>query len=167
METWKDVKGFEGKYQVSDLGNVKSLKRKRKARGYIRERVLKPIEGIYLSVVLWGENPTRKPIHRLVIETFLPNPNGYKYCNHKDGNKHNNALNNLEWCTKSYNQIHAYANGLRKEGKQTSKYRGVYDSGVGSKRWRAQVYRNNKCNYLGYYYTEKEAHQAREQYLHA
>lgn len=99
MEIWKEIEGYEGLYQVSNLGNVKSLN-KRKGRilktikdhfGYLRVRLSKQ-----------GELKNHK-IHRLVAETFLDNPNNYKQVNHKDENKTNNKVDNLEWCTPKYN----------------------------------------------------------------
>ncbi len=74
----------------------------------------------YYRVPLTDVNHNRKYylVHRLVAETFIPNPNKFKDVNHKDGNKLNNNVNNLEWCTRSYNLIHAYNNGLKPTIKQ-------------------------------------------------
>lgn len=107
QETWKSVKGFETRYLVSTDGKVYSTKTK---------KFLKPLqnEKDYLHVELWL-NYKRKTakIHRLVAETFLENPCGLKEINHKDGNKQNNHVSNLEWCTRSENMKHAYKTGLR------------------------------------------------------
>jgi len=124
MEIWRDIKGFEGFYKISDMGNIKSLERKvtYKTRGssfrtdVIKEKILKPQKSHckYLTVTLYGAN--RKPkqflLHRLIAETFVPNPENKKEVNHKDGNKLNNSLNNLEWCTRSENATHMVKNGL-------------------------------------------------------
>ncbi|MGH1436583.1 MAG: NUMOD4 domain-containing protein [Lewinella sp.] len=107
---WKDVKGYEGKYQVSSDGQVKSLDRlighysgyKRKHRG----RLLRPGGSInhYLTVSL--DRKTHR-IHRLVAEAFIPNPAQKSTVNHRDFNKWNNHVSNLEWVTVQENVIHA------------------------------------------------------------
>ena len=116
IETWKDIPKYEGLYQVSNLGNVKSLERPVNDNGgikIIKERILKKQKHYhgYLYVVL---NNKKKYIHRLVAQTFLDNPNNYKEINHKDGNKQNNVYSNLEWCTRSQNVKHSYRLGLLK-----------------------------------------------------
>ena len=102
-EEWRDIKGYEGKYQVSSLGRVKSLK---DSHGNYREKILspKPKGKDYLGIQLC-KNGKYKPfyIHRLVALHFIPNPNNYKEVNHIDENKTNNCVTNLEWCTKKYN----------------------------------------------------------------
>ena len=105
-EIWKDVVGFEGFYKVSNKGNVHSVSRKN-ALGKNREgRMLKPIydKDGYIRVNLCkkGKQKTRL-IHRLVLEAFVPNPNGYPEVNHRDEVKTNNHVENLEWCTREYN----------------------------------------------------------------
>lgn len=104
-EIWKDIKEYEGLYQISNLGNVKSLPkmvgfRKRK------EKILKTYydKNGYVKVILCKENKTRfLSVHRLMAEAFIPNPNNFPQINHKDENKQNNNLENLEWCTCKYN----------------------------------------------------------------
>lgn len=107
MEQWRDIPGFEGLYQVSNSGKVKSLR---------RGAELKPgtDKGGYLYVGLCsrGIQKTCK-IHRLVALAFLPNDEGKRTVNHIDGNKLNNSVDNLEWATHSENIIHAVKNGLR------------------------------------------------------
>ena len=98
-ETWKDVIGYEGLYQVSDLGRVRSLK-------YGKVRILKPRNNgrSYLKVALYRNEQMRNVyVHRLVAETFIPNPLSLPEVNHKDENKANNSADNLEWCTAEYN----------------------------------------------------------------
>ena len=111
-EVWKDIEGYEGLYQVSNLGNIKSLK-----RNTAHERILIPRVGRdgykYVGLSKNGICKSKK-IHRMVAETFLPNINDLPQINHIDGNKLNNKLENLEWCNASYNQKHAYRLGLSK-----------------------------------------------------
>ena len=105
-EAWKDVLGYEGLYKVSDKGNVYSVERKdsigRKCGG--RTLQLRCTRDGYLQVEL-SENGMRKTkyVHRLVAEAFIPNLNNYLEINHKDENKANNHVENLEWCTRKYN----------------------------------------------------------------
>ena len=105
-EIWKDVAGFEGLYQVSDKGNVYSVGQKRVQGRKRGGRMLKPghTSRGYLQVNLHknGKRKTRT-VHRLVAETFLPNPNGLSQVNHRDEDKDNNNVENLEWCTSEYN----------------------------------------------------------------
>lgn len=102
MEIWKDIKGYEGKYQISNLGNVKSLKYKKEKNEYL----LKPFftkQG-YLRVSLSKNNKNTQPlIHRLVAIHFIENKNDYCEVNHIDENKINNCASNLEWCDRKYN----------------------------------------------------------------
>ena len=106
-EIWKDIKDYEGLYQVSNLGNIKSLLRKRVDRNQIlQEKILtKYIKNNgYEVVTLFKNNKEKKClIHRLVAQAFIKNPNNYKEINHKDENKLNNNVNNLEYCTRKYN----------------------------------------------------------------
>ena len=102
MEIYVDIKGYEGLYQVSNKGNVKSLISN---KGTKREKILNPIIGRgYNRVRLFKNKQNRLySVHRLVAEAFLPNPNNYPCVNHKDECKTNNNVENLEWCTHKYN----------------------------------------------------------------
>ena len=105
IEIWKDIEGYEGLYQVSNTGKIKSLK----SWGGNNERIMKPRnQGTgYLSIGLSKDKKCRQfLVHRLVAQAFIPNPNNYDFVNHKDENKTNNVIENLEWCTKSYNSIY-------------------------------------------------------------
>lgn len=103
-ELWVDIDGFEGLYQVSNLGNVKSLDRYVASKSNIRqhksERQLKLNGGKYTQVILCKDGKTYgRLVHRLVATAFIPNPNNYPCINHKDENPKNNCVDNLEWCT--------------------------------------------------------------------
>ena len=106
-EIWKDIEGYEGRYQVSSLGNVKSLNHG--GHGYSKNLCLKKNTNGYLQVELY-KNGTKKMItvHRLVAQAFIPNPDDKRIINHKDENKHNNAVWNLEWCDTAYNNRYSW-----------------------------------------------------------
>jgi hypothetical protein len=103
---WKDIPGFEGRYQVSNTGLVKSLKFYSKCS---YAKVLKPRQGKYLRVNL-GANGDRY-IQRLVALLFVNNPHSLPEVNHEDFNKHNNNASNLKWCDHASNMKHAHAGG--------------------------------------------------------
>lgn len=113
-EIWKDIQGYEGYYQVSNLGRVKSFPRRGTHINKIH--ILKPSKnrkGYYQVVLSKNSEYQSKKIHRLVAKAFLENPNNYQQVNHIDGNKENNRVDNLEWCTNEYNMKHAWKLGLR------------------------------------------------------
>jgi len=125
MENIKSVsiKGFEGMYEVYEDGDIKSIKRKVLAiNGSLNSRggrILSPADNGngYKFVQLWKENkPYRRYVHVLVAEAFIPNPNNKPHVNHKDTNKANNHVNNLEWVTDNENMIHSYTNNCHKTG---------------------------------------------------
>lgn len=109
MEIWKDIKGYEGLYQISNYGNVKSLERviEDNKGSYIKkEKILTPTINNrgYYHIGLRNNSKTKYYyVHRLVAEAFIPNPNNYPIINHKDEDKTNNKVDNLEWCTPKYN----------------------------------------------------------------
>ncbi len=96
-EIWRDIKGYENKYQISTLGRLKSVK---------NDLIMRPMVATngYLIACLWKDNRQRKfTIHKLVANTFIPNPNNLMEINHIDEDKTNNRVDNLEWCTHLYN----------------------------------------------------------------
>jgi hypothetical protein len=109
MEVWKDVVGYEGLYQISNKGNVfsiykgKPLKICTHPRGYL-------MCGLYKD----GKQLTKR-VHRLVAQAFIPNPDNLPQVNHKDENKGNNCVENLEWCTDEYNRY--YGTGIERNAK--------------------------------------------------
>ena len=132
-EIWKDIIGYEGLYQISSLGRVKSLPRswsfKHWQDGSIitptsKERLLKPHvskRGYYIVALSKGKGHI-KNIHRLIAQAFIPNPKNLKVINHKDGNKLNNSIDNLEWCTQKENMQHAFNIGLVNTKKPVLQY---------------------------------------------
>lgn len=117
QELWKPIKDYEGLYEVSNLGRVKSLPKMHGNRYWNFSLILKEniayngYSGVFLQK---NKKSTRKSLHRLVAESFIPNPNNLPQVNHKDGNKLNNRVDNLEWCSQSENQIHSRKLGLQK-----------------------------------------------------
>jgi hypothetical protein len=112
IETWKPVVGYEGIYEVSSFGNIKSLLKIRKGASYIKKCGNTP-QG-YLNIILSiNKRPKTFLVHRLVAIAFLPNPKNKRCVNHKNGIKSDNRLINLEWVTHSENNIHAFNIGLR------------------------------------------------------
>lgn len=105
-EIWKDIEGFEGRYQVSNLGNVRSLRYKNQK--LVKKLTLRTNNHGY-KVTGLGENGKTKfvLVHRLVAMAFIDNPNNYPIVNHKDENPLNNHVDNLEWCNYSYNRIYS------------------------------------------------------------
>ena len=117
MEEWRDIKGFEGKYMVSNMGRVKSLNYRRTGKEGIMKGVA---DGHgYLYVKLCKDGKDKKCwINRLVAQAFLENPNNLPEVNHKDEDKTNNCVENLEYCSKSYNINYGTRN--KKAGKRIS-----------------------------------------------
>lgn len=105
----KSINGYDGKYEIDDLGNVYSCK--------TNEQMSPHLKNGYLAIRLFKDGQySPKYIHRLVAETFIPNPNQFSEVNHIDLNKTNNTVSNLEWCDRSYNLQHSYDNGRKRFG---------------------------------------------------
>jgi hypothetical protein len=117
MEKWKDIKGYEGIYQVSDLGNIKSLDRlawNGHAMHIHKGRLMKPKGAKYKEIHLCKEGKIKKHyMHRLVAQAFIDNPNNKPQVNHLNGVHADNRLENLEWCTAEENNKHAWDNGFQ------------------------------------------------------
>lgn len=115
-EVWVPTKGFEGIYEVSSFGRVRQEKIDDISGFKLLMKIY--IKNKYLSVNLRKGKKINKLVHRLVAESFLPNPLNLSQVNHIDGNKLNNTVTNLEWCTRKYNMEHAVKNGLVKRGEE-------------------------------------------------
>lgn len=114
-EIWKDIPGYEGLYQVSNLGNIKSLDRYKIIKAKIKGRILKPginSQGYYQVVLNKNGRTKHVRINRIVAQVFIKNEKNKKEVNHKDGNKQNNCVDNLEWVTPKENMQHAKINNL-------------------------------------------------------
>lgn len=106
VEIWKDILGYEGKYQISNRGRVKSLSRQDAKGQPLREKILKAQDNGrgYKKIALWSNKVSERCyIHRLVAIHFIENPYSYPVVNHIDEDPSNNQVDNLEWCTQSYN----------------------------------------------------------------
>ena len=163
QEIWKDIIGYEGLYQISNLGRVKSLKRV----GRASDRILSPVNnrGYFIIRLFKSENILSKKtfgraflVHRLVAIHFIENPNNYEVVNHLDFNKQNNCVSNLEWTTNIQNLLHYFATQ-----ELTSKYLGVYYD-KSKNGFKSYIRYNGKKKYLGIYKNQEEAYAARVKY---
>jgi hypothetical protein len=145
-EQWKDIEGYNGLYRISTMGRVKSFHKK-------NAKILSPVfYGDYYGVQLCiNGNKKKHYIHRLVAESFIINCDNKNQINHIDGNKLNNTVSNIEWCTASENRLHAVDTGLLKvrgESNPQSKLtkedvleiRGMYGTGCFSQYQIADMY---------------------------
>ena len=124
METWKSIAGYEGIYEVSDQGRVKSLK-------YGKERILKPRKDScgYLQVNLCKDGQKKMSlVHRLVSKAFIPNPNNLETVNHKDEVKTNNVASNLEWMSRVDNKRYSANKSVKMFDKSTGELLATFPS---------------------------------------
>lgn len=151
---WKDVKNYEGLYLVSNLGRIKSVRNNKILSPFINTR------GRYQIRFKVNGKITRPFVHRLVAEAFIPNPHNYPEINHKDENKLNNEVSNLEWCTTKYNANYGTRN---KRISETNRKNGTYErqskerayiidqydlDGIFIKRWDSATEINRQTGYL-------------------
>jgi hypothetical protein len=147
-EIWRDIVGFEGRYQVSNWGNVKSLRFRNQK---ISKNLSQKTNNQGYKIVQLCERKRNIPllVHRLVAMAFVENPNDYPIVNHKDENPLNNNANNLEWCTYSYNRIYSMDMHpeMRKElVENLTKYSTRNKKGVPHKHYkRVAIFDDNNC----------------------
>lgn len=126
VEIWRPIVGYEGHYEVSSHGRVRSIDRvlvsksgvSRKYHGQIRKQSMNMC-GYPMVTLCVGQKKKFCSIHRLVAKSFIKNNKKYREVNHIDGDKTNNNVENLQWCTSSQNQLHAYDIGIQKRGKDS------------------------------------------------
>ena len=159
-EVFKDVVGYEGLYMVSNLGNIKSMYKSTRAINKDTRYLKKKLHNGYEIVNLYkNKKQNTVSVHRLVAEAFLVNTKNKKCVNHKDFNKSNNNLDNLEWATHRENLRHKNA-----VMNFTSKYFGVcFDKSMN--KWYAGITHNKKQKLIGYFDSEYEAHLSYEKEL--
>lgn len=131
VEVWKDIEGYEGRYMISNLGNVMSMN----YRGHGYAKLLVPKVNNYgrLWVELRGEPGIKHMlVHRLVGQAFIPNTNNFSEINHKDENPQNNVVDNLEWCTGLYNKLYSKVRHPERylNRKPPKKYRRMIDKAI-------------------------------------
>ncbi len=157
-EIWQNIKGYEGLYQVSNMGRIKRLPKTEYVYNYLsntkvkrvkKEKILayKRNSNNYIIVTLSNNGVSKAyTIHRLVAQTFIPNPNNYPQINHINGKKYDNRVENLEWCTASENIKHASRVGLRKTTKKqkTQAKRNLKKANEAKKRKIYQLTKDNK-----------------------
>jgi hypothetical protein len=155
MEIWKEVVGYEGIYQVSNLGRIKSLK-------FGKEKILKKTidnRGYYVVNLHINRKQKTFNVHQIVASSFLNHkPNGYEFVvDHINDDKLNNQVSNLQIVTARFNVF-------KTQGKYSSQYKGIYLNKRFNK-WLAQIYINGKRKHLGYFTNEYDAHMAYENAL--
>lgn len=162
MEKWKDIIGYEKYYQISDLGNIRSLDRDvvcNKGINSLKGIKLNPTKDIqgYLKINLSKNNKSKSfLISRLVAIHFIPNPNNLPEVNHLY-EKNDNRKTSLEWTSSIENQCYR----VKEKSKYSSKYPGVGWNKEKNK-WVSRIYFNNKAVHLGYFESENEAHLKRK-----
>lgn len=143
MEEWKSIPGYEGLYEVSSYGRVKSLDRYDSRNCFRKGRILKQNNDGrgYMSVQLCLNGKIKKYlVHRLVAQTFIPNPDNLPEVNHKDENPENNSVTNIEWCNRSYNINY----GTRKDKVRESQLKNGFWTGLSEKEYRRKYWNDHR-----------------------
>lgn len=161
-EIWKDIKGYEGLYQISNQGRVKSLQEwngNRHSASYRnRERILKPTDNGHGYLIVGLKKETKRKnhyIHRLVAEAFVENPKKNKYVNHLDYDKANNKADNLEWCSQKENVL--YSKHRMEHQKNAKLPKSGYKYIKKSKVKEGCMYEVSIKTHLGYFYYRSSA----------
>ena len=157
---WKPVTGYEGLYEVSDIGEIRSCDRYIKTDiRHVKSRLIKgktlfqnKKRNGYLTVDLSKEGKVKTTlVHRIVAEAYLPNPDGLHFVNHKDSNRTNNAVSNLEWVTSSENRLHGMEYGnvtFRKKAVLCIENGTIFESPVNAVDWIIKNYPGRVCGEL-------------------
>ena len=156
-EIWKDIKGYKGLYQVSNLGNVKYLPKYHTKQEGIMKYTLR--SGYRCVNLRKNGTRTSKQIHRLVAEAFIPNPECKKIVNHKDFDRQNNKVDNLEWCSQKEN---VRLSSCNMKGK-VKIFNGKENYGISKKHGKYEV--TIKRKYYGRYSDKEEAKKERDKIL--
>ena len=134
IEVWKPIKGYENLYEVSNLGNIKSLSREiitsNNKKYFTKCKILKKDisnKGYYRVIFKINKKSKHYSVSRLVAEAFIPNPNNLPCVNHKDENPLNNCVSNLEWCTHKYNMNYGTRNQRISKNKRNKEKINQYD----------------------------------------
>jgi hypothetical protein len=144
-ETWRDVEGYNGRYQVSDLGRVKNTK-----TGRVLKPGKKPKGYLFVVLCVGGRGKTRT-VHRLVAQAFIPNPRGLTDVDHANNVRTDNSVTNLRWASKSEN----VRNQCIRQG-TSSRYKGV-SWNVKNQKWYAQITFESRRHHLGTFADERDA----------
>jgi hypothetical protein len=113
-EIWKPVVGYEGCYEVSNLGRVNSIKRNGTLGGILKK--ILDTDGYIICCLMKSDIRMNKKVHRLVAQAFIPNPDNKPAVNHIDNDKTNNKVSNLEWCTNKENSVHCVKQNRQQKG---------------------------------------------------
>ena len=164
-EIWRPIEGYEGLYEVSSYGRVRSLDRYVKSKSYRlhKGKVLSPgkekVGYLFVNLAYNGKHKTIR-VHRLVAQAFLSNPDNLSEVNHKDEDKTNNSVDNLEWCDRKYNNNY----GSRKDKVKDTKIKTGYWTGLNKEEYRKKYYQDNKDKnkdkkkeYMNKYYQDNKA----------
>lgn len=143
MEEWKSIPGYEGLYEVSSYGRVRSLDRYDRRNCFRKGRILKQNNDGrgYMSIELCLNSKIKRYlVHRLVAQAFIPNPDNLPEVNHKDENPENNSVTNIEWCNRSYNINY----GTRKDKVRESQLKSGFWTGLSEKEYKRKYLEDHR-----------------------